>query len=120
MPPKPKPEAGPSEQQVLVRILKDAVKSGKYTIGTRRVISELKTSKVVIAATSVPKTMEDGGLVKEAFKSSVPLVRTDKSSAELGKLMGRPFRVSAVALRVVAESDLKALVGAAPKAKASE
>ena len=118
--PAKKTEAAPAEQQVLGRVLKEAVKSGKYTIGTKNVISELKSSKVVIAANSVPKTMEEGGLIKEAFKSNVPLVRTDKSSTELGKMMGRPFRVSAIALRVVAEGDLKALVGAAPKAKTSE
>lgn len=120
MPTKTKPDAAPAEQQVLARVLKEAVKSGKYTVGTRRVIAELKSSKLVIAANSVPKTMEDGGLIKEAFKSNVPLVRTDRSSAELGKMVGRPFRVSAIALRVIAEADLKALLGAAPKPRASE
>jgi ribosomal protein L30E len=45
------------------------------------------------------------------MKSKVPLVRVDKSSAEIGRILGRPFRVSAVALRVVSEGDLRALVG---------
>ena len=107
---KSKPDAAQSETQVLTRVLKDAVKSGKYTIGTKNVISELKSAKVVIAANSVPKSMEDGSLTKETMKSKVPLVRVDRSSAEIGKLMGRPFRVSAVALRAVSEGDLRILV----------
>jgi len=114
---KSKPEGAQGETQVLTRVLKEAVKSGKYTLGTKKVISELKSAKVVIAANSVPKTMEDGSLAKEAMKSKVPLVRVDKSSAEIGRILGRPFRVSAVSLRVVSEGDLRALVGATAAGK---
>lgn len=100
------------DQQVLARVLKEAVKSGKYTIGTKQVISELKSAKMVIAASSISGADPDGGdLVKQAEKSKVPVVRIDKSSAQLGKMIGRPFRVSAIALRVVAEGDFRQLVG---------
>lgn len=109
---KTKPTAATGDQQVLARVLKEAIKSGKYTIGTKEVISELKSAKMVIAATAMSGADEgEGSLVKEAEKSKVPVVRIDKSSAQLGKMIGRPFRVSAIALRVVAEGDFRQLVG---------
>jgi ribosomal protein L30E len=109
---KTKPEAATSDQQVVARVLKEAMKSGKYTIGTKEVISDLKSSKMVIAASTISsKDADEGGLVKEAEKNKVPIVRIDRSSAQLGKMLGRPFRVSAIALRVVAEGDYRQLVG---------
>lgn len=109
---KTKAAAATGDQQVLARVLKEAIKSGKYTIGTREVIAELKSAKLVIAASTTPAaSTQDGGLVKEAEKNKVPVVRIDKSSAQLGRMIGRPFRVSAIALRVVAEGDFRQLVG---------
>ena len=109
---KTKPSAVAGDQQVLTRVLKEAIKSGKYTIGTKEVISELKSAKLVVAATT-PSSGDpvEGGLVSEAEKNKVPIVRIDKSSAQLGRMLGRPFRVSAIALRVVAEGDFRQLVG---------
>ena len=119
---KTKPEAATGDQQVLARVLKEAIKSGKFTIGTKEVISELKSSKMVIAASTISsKDSDEGGLVKAAERNKVPVVKIDKSSAQLGRMMGRPFRVSAIALRVVAEGDFRQLVGSASQAaKASE
>ena len=119
---KTKPEAATGDQQVLARVLKEAIKSGKFTIGTKEVISELKSSKMVIAASTISsKDSDEGGLVKAAERNKVPVVKIDKSSAQLGRMMGKPFRVSAIALRVVAEGDFRQLVGSASQAaKASE
>ena len=119
---KTRAEAATGDQQVLARVLKEAMKSGKYTIGTKEVISDLKSSKMVIAASTISsRDSEEGGLVKEAEKSKVPVVKIDKSSAQLGRMIGRPFRVSAIALRVVAEGDFRQLVGSPSQpAKAAE
>jgi large subunit ribosomal protein L30e len=96
------------EQQLLGRVLKDAMKTGKYTLGTREVLSEIKSSKVVIAASSLPG--KDGESLKaEAEKNKVPVVWTDKTSAQLGRLLGRPYKVSAVALRSISDQDLRQL-----------
>jgi ribosomal protein L30E len=109
---KTKPAAAMGDQQVLARVLKEAIKSGKYTIGTKEVISELKSAKMVVAASTLSDAgSEEGGLISEAEKSKVPIVKIDKSSAQLGRMLGRPFRVSAIALRVVAEGDYRQLVG---------
>ena len=96
------------DQQVLGRVLKEAMKGGKYTLGTREVISEVKSSKVVIAASSISGTAGDQ-LKLETEKNKVPLVVLDKNSAQLGRLLGRPYKVSAVALRQISESDLRSL-----------
>ncbi len=119
---KTKSAAATGDQSALARVLKEAIKSGKYTIGTKEVISELKSSKMVIAASTISsRDAEEGGLVKEAEKNKVPVVRIDKSSAQLGRMLGRPFRVSAISLRVVAEGDFRQLVGAPSQpAKAAE
>lgn len=119
---KTKSESGTGDQQVIARILKEAMKSGKYTIGTKEVISDLKSSKMVIAASTVlSKDADEKGLVILAEKAKVPVVRIDRSSAQLGRMIGRPFRVSAIALRVVAEGDYRQLVGSpSQSAKASE
>ncbi len=119
---KAKATAAATDQQVLARVIKEALKTGKFTIGTKEVISELKSSKMVIAASTISALgTPEGGLLKEAEKSKVPVVKIDKSSAQLGRLMGKPFRVSAISLRVVAEGDFRQLVGTPSQpAKAAE
>lgn len=112
---KSKRSTGSGEQQALGRVLKEAMKSGKYTIGTKEVVAELKSAKLVIAASRPSPSDVDGWLVKESEKSGVPLVRINQSSSELGKMVGRHFRVSAIALRVVAEGDFRELVGSASR-----
>lgn len=96
------------DQQLLGRVLKDAVKSGKYTIGTREVISELKSSKLVIAATPFPGHPQSA-LKSEAEKNKVPIIWTGRNSANLGRMLGRPYKVSAVALRSVSDQDIRQL-----------
>ena len=119
---KSKATAVTTDQQVLARVLKEALKTGKFTIGTREVISELKSSKMVIAASTISDLgTPEGGLLKEAEKNKVPVVKIDKSSAQLGRMLGKPFRVSAISLRVVAEGDFRQLVGSPSQpAKAAE
>ena len=118
---KTKPAIAMGDQQVIARVLKEALKSGKYTIGTKEVISELKSAKMVVAASTLSDVAsEEGGLVSEAEKNKVPVVKIDKSSAQLGRMLGKPYRVSAISLRVVAESDFRQLVGSPSQpAKAS-
>jgi ribosomal protein L30E len=96
------------DQQALGRVLKEAMKGGKYTVGTKEVISQMKTSKLVIAA-KMPPSVQDGALAEEAAKNKVPIVTIDKSSSQLGRMLGRPYRVAALGVRVVAENDLRLL-----------
>lgn len=96
------------DQQVLGRVLRDAMKGGKYTLGTKEVFSEVKSSKVIIAASSIAG--KSGSQLKlEAENNKVPIVILNRNSAQLGKLLGKPYKVSAVALRQISESDLRQL-----------
>jgi large subunit ribosomal protein L30e len=96
------------DQQLLGRVLKEAMKSGKYTLGTKEVVPEVKSSKLVIAAAALPGKSGQK-LKEEAEKNKVPLLVLDKNSAQLGRLLGRPYKVSAVAIRSISESDLRQL-----------
>jgi large subunit ribosomal protein L30e len=96
------------DQQILGRVLKEAMKGSKYTLGTKEVIAEIKSSKVVIAAVSIGGSAGTQ-LKAEAEKHKVPVVILDRNSAQLGRLLGRPYKVSAIALRQITESDLRQL-----------
>ncbi len=96
------------DQQLLGRVLKDAMKAGRYAIGAKEVVSEMKASKVVITSTSLTGKLSEE-LASEAAKNKVPVVSVAKTSAQLGRMIGRPYSVSAIALRNVSEQDLSAL-----------
>ena len=97
------------DQQVLGRVLKEAMKSGKYTLGMKEVVGEVKSSKLVIAAASLPG--KNGKQLRlEAERNKVPLVVLERNSAQLGRLLGRPYKVSAVAIRSISDSDLRQLL----------
>lgn len=84
------------------------MKSGKYTLGIREVVDEVKSSKLVIASSSLPAKSSEQ-LRQETEKNKVPLVLVERNSTQLGRLLGRPYRVSAVAIRSISDSDLRLL-----------
>lgn len=96
------------DQQILGRVLKEAMKSGKYTLGSKEVVSQVKSSKVVIAASGLAGKSGDA-IRSEAKKNNVPLVQLERNSMQLGRMLGRPYKVSAIAIRSVSESDLRQL-----------
>ena len=96
------------DQQVLGRVLKEAMKSGKYTLGMKEVVGEVKSSKLVLAAAYLPGKVGKQ-LRLETEKNKVPLVVLGRNSAQLGRLLGRPYKVSAVAIRSISDSDLRQL-----------
>lgn len=93
----------------LSKILKGAMKTGKYTIGARETIASMKGSKAVICTRSIPSGLESK-IRDEAKKHDVTVVEVAISSAELARLVGRPYRVSAMGIRTLGEADLKALL----------
>jgi ribosomal protein L30E len=92
----------------LSKILKEAMKGGKFTIGARETIAGMKGTKAVICTRSLPAQLGER-LRAEATKQKVALVNVDLSSAELARMVGRPYRVSTLALRSLGEADLKTL-----------
>ncbi len=96
------------DQQLLSKVIKDAMKSGRYSLGTKEVISEIKGSKLVICTKSLSGEIGQK-LRAEAAKNGVNVIDIPKSSSELGRMVGRPFRISAMSLRSVGEQELRQL-----------
>ncbi len=92
----------------LSKVLKDGMKTGKYAIGAKESVAGLKGAKALLLTRSVPAAVGDK-LRAEAKKHNVNVVDLPITSADLGRMVGRPYKVSAVALRSVSEADLKQL-----------
>jgi large subunit ribosomal protein L30e len=92
----------------LSKVLKDAMKGGKSAVGAKESIAAVKGSKAVLCTRSLPAAL-GARLREEAKKQGVPIVELSQSSAELARMVGRPYRVSAMALRNVSDSDVKQL-----------
>jgi large subunit ribosomal protein L30e len=92
----------------LSKVLKDAMKGGKSAVGAKEAIAAVKGSKAVLCTRSLPASL-GFKLREEAKKEGVPVVELPMSSAELARLVGRPYKVSAMALRGVSDSDVRLL-----------
>ncbi|MDG6985284.1 MAG: ribosomal L7Ae/L30e/S12e/Gadd45 family protein [Nitrososphaerota archaeon] len=97
------------ENAQLTKVLKDAMKGGKSAIGAKESIAAVKGSKGILVTKSIPAAL-GAKLREEAKKQSVPVIELTQSSAELARLVGKPYKVSAMALRNVSDTDLKQLV----------
>jgi large subunit ribosomal protein L30e len=92
----------------LTKVLKDAMKGGKSAVGAKESIAAVKGSKAILCTRSIPAAL-GAKLRGEAKKYGVPIVELPHSSAELARLVGRPYRVSAIAVRNVSDADVKLL-----------
>ena len=94
--------------KLLEKIIKDAIEDGKYSFGTKEAISTIKNSKVIVLSNSVKeKTLEK---IQEVAKNSkVPMLHYNGSSVELGRLCGTQFRISALSLKALSDTNLKAI-----------
>jgi large subunit ribosomal protein L30e len=92
----------------LSKVLKDAIKGGKSSFGAKESIAAVKGSKGVLVTKSIPPAL-GAKLRDEAKKHNVPVIELAQSSAELARLVGRPYKVSAMALRNVSDADVKLL-----------
>lgn len=97
------------ETSFLAKVLKEAMKGGKSAVGAKESIAGVKGSKAVLCTRSILPAL-GAKLRDEAKKQGVPVVELPQSSAELGRMVGRPYKVSAMALRNVSESDVKQLM----------
>jgi len=97
------------EPSQLSKILKDAMKGGKYTIGAKETMASMKGVKAIICTRSLPAQLGTQ-LKEEAKKHDVAVVDVGITSVELARMIGRPFRVSTLALRSLGDGDLKLLV----------
>jgi large subunit ribosomal protein L30e len=93
----------------LSKLLKEAMKGGKSAFGAKESIAAVKGSKAVLFTKSIPPELGTK-LREEAKKHNVPVIELTESSVELARMVGRPYKVSAMALRNVSDSDVKQLL----------
>ena len=93
----------------LEKIIKDAKSSNKYKEGVKEVRSNVKGSKLIIVSNSLGYT-DKQFLEKTCKELKVPLYFYTDNSIKLGRLFNRPYRISAVALKSVADEAVSALL----------
>jgi len=96
-------------QKLLEKTLKDALKANECTIGTKQVLNSISKSKLVILSKSVPEEMYHK-IETNAKKSKITTLKFDDTSVNLGRLCGLQFRISAISLPKISESDIKSLL----------
>jgi len=92
----------------LTKVLKDAMKGGKSAVGAKESVAAVKGSKAVLCTRSIPAAL-GSKLREEAKKHNVPVIELTQTSVELARMIGRPYKVSAMAVRNVSDSDVKLL-----------
>lgn len=95
--------------KLLEKAIKDAVEDGKCSFGTKEVLGSLKNSKLIVLSHSVSSTMTQK-IVEAAKGAKVPTLNYKGSSVELGRLCGTQFRISAVSLKTLSDTNLKAII----------
>ena len=95
--------------KLLEKALTDAIKEGRHVFGTKQVVSSMKNSKLVVISQSVPT--ETAKIIEESAQNdNVPLLHFNDTSVTLGKLCGIQFRVSAVSLNSLSNTNVQAIL----------
>ena len=93
----------------LEKIIKEAKSSKKYKEGLKEVKSSVKGSKLIIVSTSL-RTTDKQFIEKHCNELKVPIYYYSDNSIKLGRLFNRPYRISTVALKSIADEDVNALL----------
>ena len=95
--------------KLLAKVLTDAIKERKRTIGTKQIVSSMKNSKLVVISQSIP-TETVKKIEESAQNDNVPLIHFNDTSVRLGKLCGLQFRVSAISLSSLSNTNIQAIL----------
>ena len=97
------------EKKTLEAYLIKVSKKGKVVYGIKEVLDELKGSKAVIASKTIDQKIYQK-MQRDCKKLSIPLIEYSGSSIELGKAVGRNFRVSAFSIKSTGGYELKEIL----------
>jgi large subunit ribosomal protein L30e len=97
------------DEKMLEKPLKAILKTGKYSLGMKEASKSLKSVKLLIYSDSLDE-MHVSKLKRACVASSVPTIAYSGSSVTLGRLCGRPFKVSVLSVRSANEEDLAPLL----------
>jgi large subunit ribosomal protein L30e len=95
--------------KILEKILKDALKEDKITMGTKQVLNSMKNSKLIVLSQSVQKEMFTK-IESDAKKEKVPLVNFQGTSVALGRLCGLQFRISTISFTSLSDANIKSIL----------
>ena len=96
-------------KKMLEKSIKDAMKEGNYSIGTKQVISSVKDCKLVVLSESIP-TEKAKKIQELAEKEKISTLSFEGSSVALGRLCGLQFRVSAISLSTISDANIKSIL----------
>jgi large subunit ribosomal protein L30e len=97
----------------LEKIIKEALDANRCKIGTRDVLKSLKGSKLIVLSRSVPSTIKSK-IVSDASAASIPYIIYEGSSVSLGRICNKPFRVSAISLKIGDVNDIQTILKPGP------
>ncbi len=103
------------EERLLEEFLKTALKTGRCILGTRTVLSSIKGSKIVLYSSSMDDDSRQA-LLEACTSNSVPSVLFAGNSEKLGRLCGKPFKVSAVGVKSPGDANLDTVLSTQPAA----
>tara|TARA_B100001765_G_C19190463_1_gene200692 strand:- start:136 stop:447 length:312 start_codon:yes stop_codon:yes gene_type:complete len=95
--------------KLLEKALTDAIKARKRVLGTKQILSSMNDSKLVVISQSVP-TMVAKKIEESAQNNDVPFVHFNDTSVMLGKLCGLQFRVSAISVSSLSNTNIQAIL----------
>ena len=95
--------------KILEKILKDAIKEDKITMGTKQVLNSMKDSKLIVLSKSVQKEMFIK-IESNAKKENIPLVNFQGTSVALGRLCGLQFRISTISFTSLSDANIKSIL----------
>ena len=95
--------------KLLEKALTGAIKERKHILGTKQVVSSMKNSKLVVISQSV-STKIAKKIEESAQTDNVPLIHFHDTSVMLGKLCGLQFRVSAISLNALSNTNVQAIL----------
>lgn len=94
--------------KLLEKVIKDSMEDNKCAFGAKEVINSMKNSKLIVLSESVPQNMLQK-ILGNAKNSKVPTLNFKGSSVTLGRLCGTQFRISAISLKNLSETNLKSI-----------
>jgi len=95
--------------KLLEKALTDAIKERKRTLGTKQIISSMKSSKLVVISQSIP--LETAKKIEESAQNdNVPLLHFNDTSVMLGKLCRLQFSVSAISINSLSDTNVQAIL----------
>jgi large subunit ribosomal protein L30e len=94
---------------MLEKILKDALKEDKITMGTKQVLNSMKNSKLIVLSQSIQKEIF-AKIESDAKKEKIPLVNFQGTSVALGRLCGLQFRISTISFTSLSDANIKSIL----------